>query len=127
MANNKKKEILLRAYLGFLFICLLGIAILGRTFYIQTVQGPYYRSLADSLTIFPKKIMAERGNIAAAGMDGKNPRAHQKVPRAILRWMVIVATILMEAMKWRPRCAGEAARLHPPLSHTVENLDWGCF
>ena len=63
MAGNKKKEILLRANLGFLFICLLGMSIIGRAFYIQTVQGPYYRSLADSLTIFPKKIMAERGNI----------------------------------------------------------------
>ena len=69
MAGNKKKEILLRANLGFLFICLLGMSIIGRAFYIQTVQGPYYRSLADSLTIFPKKIMAERGNIYSA--DGR--------------------------------------------------------
>ena len=69
MASNKKKEILLRAYLGFLFVCLLGMAILSRAFYIQTVQGPYYRSLADSLTIFPKKVMAERGNIYS--QDGK--------------------------------------------------------
>src|SRR5579863_6797415 len=69
MANNKKKEILLRAYLGFLFICLLGTAIVGRAFYIQTVQGVYYRSLADSLTIFPKKVMADRGNIYS--YDGK--------------------------------------------------------
>lgn len=69
MAGNKKKEILLRANLGFLFICLLGMAIISRAFYIQTVQGPYYRSLADSLTIFPKKILAERGNIYSA--DGR--------------------------------------------------------
>ncbi len=63
MATNKKREILLRAYLGFAFIFLLGIAIIGRAFYIQTTQGDYYRSLADSLTIFPKTILAERGNI----------------------------------------------------------------
>lgn len=63
MSGNKKKEILLRAYLGFLLVCLLGAAILGRAFYIQTVEGEHYRSLADSLTIFPKKITAERGNI----------------------------------------------------------------
>ena len=69
MASNKKAEILLRANLGFLFICLLGMAIISRAFYIQTVQGPYYRSLADSLTIFPKKILAERGNIYSA--DGR--------------------------------------------------------
>jgi cell division protein FtsI (penicillin-binding protein 3) len=61
--SNKKKEILLRAYIGFLAIFLLGTAIIGRAFYIQTSQGAYYRSLADSLTIFPKKIQAERGNI----------------------------------------------------------------
>lgn len=67
--SNKKKEILLRAYIGFLVIFLLGVAILGRAFYIQTVQGPYYRSLADSLTIFPKTIQAERGNIYSA--DGR--------------------------------------------------------
>jgi cell division protein FtsI (penicillin-binding protein 3) len=69
MAANKKKEILIRAYLGFLFMCLLGFAILGRAFYIQTVQGAYYRSLADSLTIFPKNIAGERGNIYSA--DGR--------------------------------------------------------
>ena len=63
MATNKKREILLRAYLGFAFIFLLGMAIIGRAFYIQTAQGVYYRSLADSLTIFPKTILAERGNI----------------------------------------------------------------
>lgn len=63
MAVNKKREILLRAYLGFAFIFLLGLAIIGRAFYIQTVEGDYYRSLADSLTIFPKTILAERGNI----------------------------------------------------------------
>ena len=63
MASNKKKEILLRAYFGFMFICILGVSIIGRAFYIQSVQGVYYRSLADSLTIFPKKVMAERGNI----------------------------------------------------------------
>lgn len=63
MAANKKREILLRAYLGFAFIFLLGMAIIGRAFYIQTAQGNYYRSLADSLTIFPKTVLAERGNI----------------------------------------------------------------
>ena len=63
MAANKKREILVRAYLGFAFIFLLGIAIISRAFYIQTAQGDYYRSLADSLTIFPKTILAERGNI----------------------------------------------------------------
>lgn len=66
---NKKREILLRAYLGFLMVCLLGIAIISRAFYIQTAEGKYYRSLADSLTIYPKKLMAERGNIYSS--DGR--------------------------------------------------------
>ena len=66
---NKKREILLRASIGFLFVCALGMAIIGRTFYIQTAEGNYYRSLADSLTIFPKTILAERGNIYSA--DGR--------------------------------------------------------
>lgn len=69
MAANKKREILVRAYLGFAFIFLLGMAIIGRAFYIQTVQGEHYRSLADSLTIFPKTILAERGNIYS--QDGR--------------------------------------------------------
>jgi cell division protein FtsI (penicillin-binding protein 3) len=69
MATNKKREILLRAYLGFAFIFLLGLAIICRAFYIQTTQGDYYRSLADSLTIFPKTILAERGNIYS--QDGR--------------------------------------------------------
>jgi len=69
MAANKKSEILLRAYLGFAFIFILGIAIIGRAFYIQTAQGEYYLSLADSLTVFPKTILAERGNIYS--QDGR--------------------------------------------------------
>lgn len=60
---NKKKEILLRAYLGFLLVFALGLAILGRAFYIQTTQGDYYRALGDSLTIEEKEILADRGNI----------------------------------------------------------------
>jgi len=60
---NKRQEILLRANLGFVAMCLLGLSIVVRAGYIQMVQGEHYRSLADSLTIFPKTIFAERGNI----------------------------------------------------------------
>jgi cell division protein FtsI (penicillin-binding protein 3) len=60
---NKKKEILWRAYFGFLFVCLLGIAIVSRAFYIQTVEGNYYRSMFDSLTITTEKIAGDMGNI----------------------------------------------------------------
>jgi cell division protein FtsI (penicillin-binding protein 3) len=60
---NKRQEILLRANLGFVAMCLLGLAIVVRAGYIQIAQGEHYRSLADSLTIFPKTILQERGNI----------------------------------------------------------------
>lgn len=66
---NKKKEILLRAYLGFVAVLLLGIAILGRAFYIQTVKGDYYRAMGDSLTIEEREVLADRGNIYS--MDGR--------------------------------------------------------
>ncbi|MFN8298270.1 MAG: penicillin-binding protein [Chitinophagales bacterium] len=66
---NKKKEILLRAYLGFVAILVLGIAILGRAFYIQTVKGDYYRAMGDSLTIEEREVLADRGNIYS--IDGR--------------------------------------------------------
>src|SRR5690606_27300864 len=63
--TNIKREMLVRVYIGFLLIVLLGAGIVGRTFYIQTYQGAYYRAKADSLTIFYKTIRADRGNIYA--------------------------------------------------------------
>jgi cell division protein FtsI (penicillin-binding protein 3) len=66
---SKKQQIVTRIYIGYLFICMVGIAIVARGFYLQTYKGDYYISLADSLTIYPKKIQAERGNIFAA--DGR--------------------------------------------------------
>lgn len=62
---NKKQEIVVRVRIGFLAICLVGAAILARAFYIQSYQGNYYLSLADSLTISKIKLPAERGNIYA--------------------------------------------------------------
>jgi cell division protein FtsI (penicillin-binding protein 3) len=50
--TNIKKEMMVRIYIGFLFICLLGFGIIGQTFYIQNVKGNYYRKLSDTLTIF---------------------------------------------------------------------------
>ncbi len=66
---SKKQQIVTRIYIGYLVICMVGVAIVGRAFYLQTYKGDYYISLADSLTIFPKTIDAERGNIYAA--DGR--------------------------------------------------------
>lgn len=66
---NKRQQIVVRVRIGFLAICLLGAAIVGRAFYIQTYQGKYYRSLADSFTISKIALPAERGNIYAC--DGR--------------------------------------------------------
>ena len=60
---NKRKDILWRVYLAFFLVCLGGFAIIGQSHRIQVVEGERWRSLADSLTIFPKTIEAERGNI----------------------------------------------------------------
>lgn len=64
--TNIKNEMLTRVRIGFLLIVLLGAGIIGRTFYIQSYKGAYYRSLADSLTIFYQPVHADRGNIYAS-------------------------------------------------------------
>ncbi len=67
--TNVKKEVIIRIYIGFLMICLLAAGIVGKAFYTQSAKGKYYISLADSLTIYPTTIKAERGNIYSH--DGK--------------------------------------------------------
>ncbi|HEY0262534.1 MAG TPA: penicillin-binding protein 2, partial [Chitinophagales bacterium] len=57
---------LVRVYVGFALIMLLGAGIVGRTAYIQTYKGAYYRKMADSLTIFYQTVHADRGNIYAS-------------------------------------------------------------
>jgi cell division protein FtsI (penicillin-binding protein 3) len=66
---NTRQQIAIRVRIGFLAICLLGIAIISRAFYIQTYQGKYYIGLADSFTISKIVLPAERGNIYAT--DGR--------------------------------------------------------
>lgn len=58
-----KKDILWRVYLCFIGIIMLGIVVLGRAFYIQRVQGSYWRSMSDSLHLKYMPINAERGSI----------------------------------------------------------------
>ncbi len=58
-----KKDILWRVYLCFIGIIGLGTIILGRAFYIQRVQGSYWKSMSDSLHLVYKDINAERGSI----------------------------------------------------------------
>ena len=58
-----KKDILWRVNLSFLCIALLGIVILGRAFYIQGVQGDYWKSMATRQHLKYMDIEAERGSI----------------------------------------------------------------
>ena len=58
-----KRDILWRVYLCFLGIVLMCICVLGRTFYIQHIQGKYWRGLSDSLHQKIVELVADRGTI----------------------------------------------------------------
>lgn len=58
-----KRDILWRVYLSYLGIVVLGLIILGRAFYIQHIEGPHWRSMADSLHQRYVEVDAERGTI----------------------------------------------------------------
>ena len=58
-----KRDILWRVYLCFLGVLFLGIAVIGRAFYIQNVEGHYWRSKSDSLHTKIVNLEAERGTI----------------------------------------------------------------
>jgi cell division protein FtsI (penicillin-binding protein 3) len=58
-----KRDILWRVYLCFIGIVVLSIIVLGKVFYIQRVQGAYWRGLSDSLHQKWVELDAERGTI----------------------------------------------------------------
>ncbi len=58
-----KRDILWRVYLSFLGIILLSLLVLSRVFYIQRVQGNYWRSMSDSLHQKFIPLDADRGTI----------------------------------------------------------------
>jgi len=58
-----KRDILWRVYLCFLGIVALSLVVLGKAFYIQHVQGAYWRGLSDSLHQKFIELDAERGTI----------------------------------------------------------------
>ena len=58
-----KRDILWRVYLCFIGITVLCLVVLGKAFYIQRVQGAYWRGLSDSLHQKFIEIDAERGTI----------------------------------------------------------------
>ena len=58
-----KRDILWRVYLCFIGITALCLVVLGKAFYIQRVQGSYWRGLSDSLHQKFIELDAERGTI----------------------------------------------------------------
>jgi cell division protein FtsI (penicillin-binding protein 3) len=58
-----KKDILWRVYLGFIVIAIAGFCIIGKAFFIQQVQGHYWRGMSDSLHQKIVELDAERGTI----------------------------------------------------------------
>lgn len=61
-----KQDIVRRIYISFALLVLVGLGIVFQAGRIQTVEGAYYRELADSLTTAYRSIEAIRGNIYAA-------------------------------------------------------------
>lgn len=58
-----KKDILWRSYLVYLLMLVMGICVFAKAFYIQQVEGGYWRSLSDSLHLQYREMDAERGTI----------------------------------------------------------------
>ncbi len=58
-----KNDILWRVYVSYLVVAAICIAIFAKAFYVQQVQGNYWRSLSDSLHERIEEIDAERGTI----------------------------------------------------------------
>ncbi len=58
-----KRDILWRVYLCFFGIVAISLFVLGKAFYIQHVQGAYWRGLSDSLHQKFEELDAERGTI----------------------------------------------------------------
>ena len=58
-----KRDILWRVYLCFIGIVVLSLVVLGKVFYIQRVQGAYWKGLSDSLHQKFIELDAERGTI----------------------------------------------------------------
>lgn len=67
MSDQKRNELLLRAYGVLGLVILLALAIIGRVGHIQWVQGEKWRSKGDDLTIRAQKVEAEMGSILSEG------------------------------------------------------------
>ncbi|PWT73327.1 MAG: peptidoglycan glycosyltransferase [Bacteroidetes bacterium] len=60
---ERKRDILWRVYVCFLGIVIISFFVLGKAFYIQRVQGNYWRGLSDSLHQKFIELNADRGTI----------------------------------------------------------------
>ena len=60
---NIKKDILWRAYVAFMVVTIIAVAIIWRIVHIQVAEGTHWRTLADSLTTKYDTIKSKRGNI----------------------------------------------------------------
>ncbi len=58
-----KRDILWRVYLSYILVVIVCLFILGKAFYIQQVQGAYWKGLSDSLHQRIVEIPADRGTI----------------------------------------------------------------
>jgi cell division protein FtsI (penicillin-binding protein 3) len=64
-----KRDILWRVYLCFLGIALLCLIVLGKAFYIQRIQGSYWKNLSDSIRLKTVQLDADRGTIYSDNGD----------------------------------------------------------
>jgi len=60
---DARRDILWRSYLVFIAIFLFGVAIASRAFYIQRVEGTYWKAFSDSIQLKYRSLDAERGTI----------------------------------------------------------------
>ena len=61
--NNIRREVMVRIYIGFLFITMLGFGVIFKAARTQVYDAHKLIAESDSLTIFSKTVAAERGNI----------------------------------------------------------------
>src|SRR6476646_10875194 len=64
-----KRDILWRVYLAYIVVALICIAIFAKAFYIQQMQGNFWRGMSDRLHLKIQEIDADRGTIYSA--DGE--------------------------------------------------------
>jgi cell division protein FtsI (penicillin-binding protein 3) len=61
-----KRDISWRVYLAFIAVVLICVGIFSKAFYIQQMQGNYWRSMSDSLHLKIQEVDADRGTIYSA-------------------------------------------------------------